>query len=74
MNTLGSIQPQSEFTFPFKRIIKFIKTMQMCGALYINSCRKWRYVHRLFCTKFNVEQLLFEIFYDIIGTFGSIQP
>ncbi len=29
---------------------------------------------RLFCTKFNPEQLLFEQFFYIIGNFGKVQP
>ncbi len=31
------------------------------------------YAYRLFFTKFNTQQLLFEQFFDIIGNFGSVQ-
>ncbi len=30
--------------------------------------------HWLFCTKFNAQQLLFELFSDIIGNFDSVEP
>ncbi len=30
--------------------------------------------HQLFCTKFNAQQLLFELFSDIIWILSSVQP
>ncbi len=34
-----------------------------------------RYVpYRVFCRKFNSQELLFDAFFDIIGNFGRVEP
>ncbi len=41
----------------------------------LHLCGKWDIcARRLFCTKFNSEQLLFKPFFDVMRIFGSIEP
>ncbi len=68
-----SIWSQSEPTFPFQYIIIFIiKITNVCSlpsstCVGMKTCAQWA-----FCRKLNFMQLLFGVFFNIIGIFGSI--
>ncbi len=63
---------ESESTFPFQYLINF-KLVNLWSPLAplpgeIDLVRL-----RIFCRKFNFQQVLFEVFFDVIGIFGSIE-
>ncbi len=70
MCNFGLVKPSSESTFPFQ-YIKIFQKWQSLESLdplqgLMDIC-----AHRLFCTKLNTQQLLFETFFDIMRNFGS---
>ncbi len=71
LRIVGITEPQSESNFPFLYIIRF----QMYSSLEPSSSTLGEIcIRRLFCTKFNSDQLLFEAFSDVMRIFGSIEP
>ncbi len=70
MYIFGSIDPQSESNFPFLYVIRF----QTYWSLELPSFTPGEtdiWAHRLFGTKFNSKQLLFEAFFDLTRIFGQ---
>ncbi len=62
----GSIEPQTESSFPFLYIIIFQRIMQSFEPPSSTLREVDMCAHSLFCTEFNAEQLLFEVFPHIM--------
>ncbi len=72
MLIFGSVEPQSESNFPFLYIIRF---QTYCSLETPNSTvGRVKHTRSLFGTQFNSTQLLFETFFDLMRTFGGIEP
>ncbi len=53
--------------------VHYISKMENLWPPYLHSWGEIEiYTHWIFCRKFNFRQLLFEAFFDILGTFGSV--
>ncbi len=72
MRIFGSVESQTESTFPFLYIIiyqrwePFEPPSPIPGEIDIWS-------HWLFCTQFNAQQVLLEAFLDVMRIFASVE-
>ncbi len=73
MRIFGSIEQQTESTFPFLYIIIFQRweSFEHPSSIQgkIDIC-----AHGLVCTKFNFEQLLLKAIFNVMHIFGCIEP
>ncbi len=74
MCIFGSIQPKSECNFPFLYNLIFKPYYHLSRPLPPLWEKIDIYPHRLFCPKFDAENLLFEVYFGILCIFSSVQP
>ncbi len=72
VHLFGSVEPQTESTFPFLHIIIFQRWLSFEPLAPLWG--EIDYASRFFCTKFNAEQFLFQTFFDAVHIFGCVEP